>query len=168
MNGNKGSRRRRGVNFFDLFVLLLVVAVGLLAAYFIRGTRVLPATGGTPIEVTYKVEISNVSEQVRDSAKAGVAVRDGVRKSMLGEITEVSASPAFQMKADMETGEVKRAEIEGRYNVTVTCKAQGQLRDGRVVINEYTLGVGTQVALQSAGISGVGYCVALDYVETEQ
>ena len=168
MNGTKGSRRRRGVNFFDLFVLLLVVAVGLLAAYFIRGTRVLPATGGTPIEVTYKVEISNVSEQVRDSAKAGVAVRDGVRKSMLGEITEVSASPAFQMKADMETGEVKRAEIEGRYNVTVTCKAQGQLRDGRVVINEYTMGVGTQVALQSAGISGVGYCVALDYVETEQ
>ena len=72
------------------------------------------------------------------------------------------------MKADMETGEVKRAEIEGRYNVTVTCKAQGQLRDGRVVINEYTMGVGTQVALQSAGISGVGYCVALDYVETEQ
>ena len=66
------------------------------------------------------------------------------------------------------TGEVKRAEIEGRYNVTVTCKAQGQLRDGRVVINEYTMGVGTQVALQSAGISGVGYCVALDYVETEQ
>ena len=97
-----------------------------------------------------------------------MAVRDGVRKSMLGEITEVSASPAFQMKADMETGEVKRAEIEGRYNVTVTCKAQGQLRDGRVVINEYTMGVGTQVALQSAGISGVGYCVALDYVETEQ
>ena len=39
---------------------------------------------------------------------------------------------------------------------------------GRVVINEYTMGVGTQVALQSAGISGVGYCVALDYVETEQ
>ena len=156
------------MTFFDLFVLLLVVAVALLAAYFIRGTRVLPATGGTPIEVTYKVEISNVSEQVRDSAKAGVAVRDGVRKSMLGEITEVSASPAFQMKADMETGEVKRAEIEGRYNVTVTCKAQGQLRDGRVVINEYTMGVGTQVALQSAGISGVGYCVALDYVETEQ
>lgn len=98
--GIRGAARRRGVNFFDLFVLLLVVAVGLLAAYFIRGTRVLPATGGTPIEVTYKVEISNVSEQVRDSAKAGVAVRDGVRKSMLGEITEVSASPAFQMKAD--------------------------------------------------------------------
>lgn len=65
------------------------------------------------------------ASRVRDSAKAGVAVRDGVRKSMLGEITEVSASPAFQMKADMETGEVKRAEIEGRYNVTVTCKAQG-------------------------------------------
>ena len=165
---NRTNRRRRGVNFFDLFVLLLVVAVGLLAAYFIKGTKVLPTGGNKPIEVTYRVEIENVSEQVRDSAKVGVSVRDGVRKSALGKVTDVSSSAFFQMKGDAQTGEVRRSEVEGRYNVTVTCTAQGELRGDRVVIIEFSMGVGTQVALQSAGISGTGYCVALNYVELGQ
>ena len=165
---NKSTRSSRGINFFDLFVLLIVAAVLFVAAYFINGSKHLSAGSGTPVTVTYSVEISNLSEQVSKSAVIGSAVRDGVRKSALGTIKKVEVVPTWAMKNDLETGEIKRVEVDGRYTVTVTCEAQGELRGGRIVINEFTIGVGSEIALQSEGISGTGYCVALDFVEAHQ
>jgi hypothetical protein len=165
---NKTTRRRRGINFFDLFVLLMVVAVLLVAAYFINGSKRITTGGGTPVTVTYSVEIKNLSEQVSKSAVIGSAVREGVRKASLGKVKRVEIVPMWYMKNDLETGEIKRVEVDGRYTATVVCEAQGELRGGRIVINEFTIGVGSEIALQSEGISGTGYCVALDYVETQQ
>jgi len=159
------TTRRRGFNLFDLFVLLLVVAVGLVAFWFIRGTGAATGGSGTPVAVTYKVELVGLPAEMRDSAKTGVAVRDGVRLQNIGTVTDVTSSTYFLMLGDPETGEVRRTEVEGLYNVTVTCEAVGEIRGDRVMIGEYLIAIGSQVALQSPGISGVGYCVGLDYSE---
>ncbi|MBQ3077447.1 MAG: DUF4330 family protein [Clostridia bacterium] len=159
------TSRRRGLNLFDAFVLLLVVAVGLVAFWFIRGTGAANSSSGTPVAVTYKVELVGLPADIRDSAKTGVAVRDGVRLQNIGTVTEVSSTNYYLMLGDPVTGEVRRSEVEGLYNVTVTCEAVGELRGSRVMIGEYMIAIGQQVAMQSPGISGVGYCVGLDYTE---
>lgn len=164
MNRTAAKRKRRGLNLFDLFVLVVIAAVAILAVYLIGGNRGI-ASSGTPVKVTYKVEIENVSAKVRDSVQTNVSVRDGVRKTALGTIVSSKYSNTYFMKGNVDTGEVVKATVDNRFNVELTCEAEGLLQNGRITIGDYTMAVGTAVSLQSPGISGTGYCIALNYEE---
>ena len=164
MNRTSTRKRRAGFNLFDLFVLLVIGAVGALAFILISGNDTI-GSGGSPVTVTYRVEIENVSTLVRDSARTNVSVRDGVRKTPLGTITNLTYHNAYFMEGNAETGEVVKATVDNRFNVVLTCQANGVLEGGRVKIGDYTMAVGTAVSLQSTGISGTGYCISLSYEE---
>ncbi|NLT57688.1 MAG: DUF4330 family protein [Clostridiales bacterium] len=158
---NRAEERRRRFNIFDLFVLALLAAVGFLAFTLIGGNRGL-ASSDTRVLVTYQVEIENVSARVRDAAVSGVSVRDGVRKTHLGSIVGVRYYNFYRMKGNAETGEVVKGIVDDRYNVVITCEAEGSLAGGRITVGDYVLAVGLPMSVQSSGISGSGYCISVE------
>ena len=161
-SGKEGRGRGRKITLFDLFLIVAAVVVGYATFVIVSGRRG-STGGGEAVTVIYRVELENVSEAVRDSARVGVQVRDGVRKTPLGEVTGVTSHNTTFIKTDIVTGEVVRSPMEGRYNVILTCEAAGSLVGGRVLIGDYVMAVGTAVSLQSSAISGTGYCISVSY-----
>ncbi|MPM16513.1 hypothetical protein SDC9_62894 [bioreactor metagenome] len=157
-------RRKSGFNLFDLFILLIVAAAVVLIFWLVGGRKSV-AVEGAAVKVTYKVEVTAVTEDYKDSARVGDTVRDGVRKSDLGKITAVKVSPMTSVTSNILTGEAVKAESPTKYKVELTCEADGSLTQGRVSIGSYNIGVGTEIYVQSYGFSGKGYCVAMSYEE---
>jgi len=155
---------RRGPNLFDLAVLLAVALAIVATLWFAKGRRT-GSGSGTEVAIVYRVELEKLSEAVKNNAAPGGAVRDGVRKTPLGEITGVHSFNTPIVKNDAVTGAIVRTAPEGRYSVVLTCEARGRLVNGRILIGDYVMAVGTAVSLQSETISGTGYCISLVFEE---
>ncbi len=150
------------MNFFDLLILLIVVAAVALLFWLVGGRKSVTAEGNA-VKITYKVEVGSVTDDYKDSARVGDTVRDGVRKTALGKITAIKVSPMTSITSNILTGEVIKAESPTKYKVELTCEADGTLTEGRVGIGSFNIGVGTEIYVQSYGFSGKGYCVAMSY-----
>ncbi len=151
-------------NLFDVFVIAVIVAalgIVLVLAGGLERTDV----AGQPVEVSYQLELTYVGEEYKDSARVGDIVKDGVRKTELGEITSVKVSPMTAITTNPDTGEVLEVDVPGKYKVILTCKANGNVDSGRVAIGSFTLGVGTEVFVQTYGISGRSFCIGVSYEE---
>lgn len=117
-------------------VVVLLIA-GTCIKFFVKDTT--SATQPT-VQFSYQLEISNVRNYIVDSLEIGDTVYDSEGKGVVGVISDILVEPA---KTVYETpnGEVLQVETEGRYDITLTLRAEGIAADNTYKVGTYTLRV---------------------------
>ena len=136
---------------------MMIVAV-------VFGYVLLTRNADTPqkqVPIEYSVVVDNVPEEIKNSAKVGDAVRDGVTNSQIGKITYVEVYPYTLATDDLENGTKKQTEMPGRYTVLITIEANASKSGGSFSVDGKEIAAGLYLPIQSANFSGEGYCVTV-------
>lgn len=154
----KAKREPLRINALDVLLLLLIVAA--VAAFFLRGrVQTLFAEEGTSV-VTYTFEVTNVETATADSLKAGVRLCNEEGTPM-GEVLTCTSGEATD-EWTLPDGQVVRVR-NGLRLLTGTVTATGYEADGFVCLNGGVLLVPGETVYLSTGdaffavkITGVG------------
>lgn len=153
------TKKKHGINFIDIVLIIVVVAIIVAGVYFLSHLTGAKDTGDN-VTLTYKIEVSNVDEEISTAPAVGDVVVDQVSKSELGKIIAVEREPMTIELTDYIGGEMKKAEVPGKFKVILTCESPAASTGEKVTINSHRMGVGTGVSFRSKNFSGNGVCVA--------
>ena len=141
---------KRKLNFFDLFVILLVLAVACIG-YLLSRT----ASGGgvQTVEVTYIMEANSLDAGFSSLIQVGDTWKESTKNYKIGTVADVYTEPQRTLMSDWENGAFFYTELpdKERAVLTMTCKAK--VTDMEILLDgDYVLRAGTTMV-----ISGPGY-----------
>ena len=105
-------------------VVVVLIAAVLVVALFSKGSASPIASIVTPTHpITYKLTVSNMPAGRLDSLKVGDPLFDQTTFNHLGNITDI-ATEDCRISILKKDGTFDYADVDGRYNVTLTVEAQ--------------------------------------------
>lgn len=125
------------INFIDIFVLLVVVLlIGAVGARYLTNQRSKQEITNVKLsetEMTYTVKVEGIREFTVSALEKKGKVYHTKTKAEIGEIIDVSKSPAKTEAVDVN-GQVITTEIPDKFDCLVTIKAAGGMgnKNGRV------------------------------------
>lgn len=151
---------RLPINWFDIVVILLIVAV---AALVLGGTQLRDLFGiGAQEErctVEYMVTFSDVDQDLALSVREGDAVYGSTASSFMGEVITDPEVQAHRV-VSYTHGTAQMKEKPGAVDVTVTVRAEAIYQEGvGYTIGDTTVRVGDTLSLRFPGYVGVGSCI---------
>lgn len=165
-NSGAIAKKKKGFNFIDFLLILLVLALIAGAVYLFSPASFLRQLStektGT---LSYTVEIVGVDEDYLNLINEEDAVGDASTKAVLGTVRAVDYSIkqtelGYTQTENGYVGELN--EYGDRYNVLVTVEAEAQYVPGRgYYIDGTRIAVGEAVSLRFPDYSCQGYCVSL-------
>lgn len=156
---------KRGINFIDIIILLLIVAAVAGAIWLFGREKAAPSGSGATI--TYELQMNNVIEEIAFAAQIGDSLTETKTKAMIGTIKDVRVEPMIENSFDATTGTMKKATYPGRYRVSLVCESPAQRVSEKIVISGFTMGIGTTVDFKSKHFAGESYCTAMN-IATEE
>ena len=121
------------MSFID--ILVLIVALVLIAAFFVRSNVIdTPATASATENVTFDVLIPQVRDTNANLLRAGDNLYSAESGAFIGVITGVDVIDALSPET-LADGTVIDASVHGRYDVILTVQTQASLSNGRFFAN---------------------------------
>lgn len=187
---NKNKRFR--FNFFDVMIILLVLAVvGVMYYYTTARNSVLSNTETT---IEYVVELKTVKAEHINNIIKGDKVVETVRDQQIGEVVKIDVVPSYSIETNMITGESyistypdisKNIDVENEdifeegflpseseeinpeydyYNVRVTVRSNVKKSDNGYKINGFDVIVGELVHFRVPKYVTSGYCISINEI----
>lgn len=159
---------KRKFNFFDVIIILLI-----LAAAFI-GYKMLNKTTEQAVskvsEITFTVEINNCENDLAEKIKEGDMIYDSIKGGYYGEVIKVEHKPATNIVADSQNGEFKKVEYNDaggkRDNVYITIKGTPtSMNDEHIMFASQKVKIGEFAYLKASGYVAFGYVIDIDVLE---
>ena len=153
------SGRRISLNFFDILIIVVVIA---LAAGFIwvktRGGTEGEAGGNTTVQ--YDIEIVDLTEDTQNLIREGDAVIDKVKKQDMGKVVSFEFYPMKKQAVNMETGDTVYTDVPGLYAARITLEAEcSDTGSSLVTSGGFEVRAGTEVSILGPGYGGGGYVI---------
>lgn len=106
------SGRRISLNFFDIIIIVVVIA---LAAGFIwiKAGRGQEGGAGGNTTVQYDIEITNLTADTQNLIAEGDAIIDKVKKQDMGKVVSFEFYPMKKDAVNLETGDTVYTEVPG-------------------------------------------------------
>lgn len=153
-----GSRKFR-VSIFDIIVIVLVILLALGFVYY----RHHHSSTSTSYAQTYRMELTNMEENMEGKIQPGDKIIDKVKKMDMGEVVSVEYEPYTQPAEDLEDQMVVESEVPERITAIVTMQADCTDDGTKIATTSgYDLAVGTAVSVVGPGYSGSGYLISMD------
>ena len=161
------KNKRKGFNFVDFLIILIVLAIIVAAVYLFSPISALKKlsekTTGT---LNYTVEIQNVDIEFIEKIKENDTVIDSVSKNTLGTVIAIEHNTKYS-ELNYRTNSENPSQYEGyiveypdKYNVTVTVSAQADLLSGQgYTVSNCRIAVGEKLSLRFSDFVCEGYCV---------
>ena len=155
--------KKRKPGFLDIFVLLVVIAVIAAATYYFTHNHVgdSAASRGEQ-EITYVLEVKEVSENFMDRIIIGDSLYYTESDAYIGEVTAAEVIPYYADRYQEDTGTVDNAAVEGKYNARITVKANADVNEAATTVNGVKVMVGSEVNARTSTVGGLSYCVELE------
>ncbi len=152
-------------NIIDVFVILLIAALILGAAYFIlMETGFIPQEKANEKTITYTVRLSETEAQYLDSFAVGSEVFNSATFASLGSISAVNHNNTLALSPFAEVAEgtqqysVKQAEYEDRYDIYITVTARATIDDNGVAyVGSQRITVGSCVYFKCGNYAATTY-----------
>lgn len=153
------SGRRISFNFFDIIIIVLVIA---LAAGFIWFQKRDSSSGDAAgmQKVQYQVEITNLTADMSELIKAGDTIVDKIKKQEMGKVVTAEVYPMKKAAVNMQTGDTLYSDLPDEYSALITLETE--CRDtGSALASDsgYQVRVGTDVSILGPGYGGGGFVV---------
>lgn len=135
------------INLFDLLVvlLLIVLAVGIVAKFSVSSQDKAQA-----VTAIYEIEVKSVKKETVDAFKVGDIVSEKGSGSVIGKITDISFSQAYDIMVTPD-GRIVNAPIENRYHLTIRVEAGNGAKDvnGVVTVEKYKILDGKDITFET-------------------
>lgn len=151
-------------NILDLIIIIVLVLAIAGAAWFFQRSK--GSSEGTQ-SISYVVEVTNVTQDLKDSVQIGDTVIDGVKKTQIGTITnvEVINQTTDTYSPDLDT--IVKTEKPGYYTLQITCQADADVSDSAISVNSYRIAIGNTIYFQSKHFAAEGYCIKINTGEVQ-
>ncbi len=157
---------KRKFNFIDfLIVLVLIAVIGSLIYAFSPWTNIEKLWANNQTELTYFVEIKDVSPEYIDMIKNGDTVISSVTKNSLGTVEEVTnIENAYVYDYVLEDGKMTCVILENpkKYNITLKITALADYNEGiGYSVNGCRVAIGEMLDLRLPTYTCSGYCTQI-------
>lgn len=131
------------INAVDIFLILF--AVSILAATFMRSGYVLNLIFGNTYNVTYTVDLKSVDEELAETVSIGEKIHSKQDGAVLGEIIDIEIEQT-QTTITTASGSNVVGFLEDKVDMTVTVNADVIKSDSKYIVgNDTLLGVGNEL-----------------------
>lgn len=148
-------------NWVDAVIILLVIAVGVGAFVFLKGSKEKASAGVENVKIYTTVEMSDITEEVAKSYKVGEAVTIGTQNIDKGVVSKVEYEPLKRDVANTEKGVFETIEVEGLYVAHITIAIDGTEADTVIKSENEEYRIGTPLVFHGKGFAGDGFIVGL-------
>ena len=157
---------KRKFNFIDfLIVLVLIAVIGSLIYAFSPWTNIEKLWANNQTELTYFVEIKDVSPEYIDMIKSGDTVINSVTKNSLGTVEEVTnVENAYVYDYVPEDGKMTCVILENpkKYNITLKITTLADYNEGiGYSVNGCRVAIGEMLNLRLPTYTCSGYCTQI-------
>ena len=163
----------RRINIFDIFFVLIILAIILLISTFFFDFSIF-GIGSEEVEIAYTVERDNVSSDMVGRIEKGDLVLDPAGKENAGFVTNISYSDCVRYMYNEESGAIEKVtlpEDETGYvpqTVKITIQVNADYDKGAgYSVNGTRIVVGSSLDLCFAEFTGVGECIELTVLDTK-
>ena len=119
--------------------VVVALALALIAGTFFKFFYKVPATVAVETQtLRYTVSASGVRQETLEILQAGDPVFDSNGNTYMGNIAEVQASPAIELR-EYPDGTLHEVTVEGRYDLIVTIEAEGVDNGDHYQIGTYSV-----------------------------
>ena len=153
------SGRRISLNFFDILIIIIVIALtaGLIYVKTRGGSE---GQASDAAMVTYEIEIGNLTEDTQNLIHAGDSVIDKVKKQEMGEVVSCEFYPMRKESVNLQTGDTLYPEVPGLYAAKITLNAEcSDTGSSLVTGGGFEVRTGTEVSILGPGYGGGGYVI---------
>ena len=153
----------RKPGFLDLILLLVVIGIIAAAAYYFTHNHVGDSAASTgQQEITYVLEVKDVSENFIDQIIIGDSLYYTESNAYIGEVIEAELIPYYVDRYQEDTAAVTSQAVAGKYNAWVTVKANADISEAATTVNGVKVMVGSEVNAKTSTVGGSSYCVKLE------
>lgn len=119
-----------------LAVVVLLIAGTCLKFLVLDTTSVKKET----VDFSYQIRIANLRQYTVEALQVGDTLYDNEGKGQVGVIEEIAVEDAVS-SVSYPDGTFTQVPVEGRFDVTLTLRAQGVPEDGTYKVGTYTIKV---------------------------
>lgn len=160
--------KKRKLGVLDVVIIMAVLAViGAAVYYFTHNNVGNSAASSGATEVTYIVEIKDVSENIEEFAVIGDDLYFTESGAYIGKIEAVERRPYYVDVYHADSGTMVSEDVDGKYNVRITVSARADMSDSETTVNGVPVMVGAPLNVNSSTIGGNGYCVKLEVANND-
>lgn len=153
------KQTRKHPNFFDILIILLVLAVAV-AAYFLSHRD--GSQSKETVTRQYTIELVDLEESMLDDVAVGDAVTDNVKNYAMGTVTAVESYPYEVSVVDETTGVTRQVAVPDRYVLLLTVESPTVETEKEIhTVSGYTLRTGTAVSCSAGELTSAGYILSL-------
>jgi hypothetical protein len=157
------QNKKRKPGFLDFLVILVVIAlIGAAAYYFTHNNVGDSATSTGAQEITYVLEVKEVSEDFADQVIIGDSLYYTESNAYMGEVTAAEVIPYYTDHYQENTNTVVSEAVEGKYNARITVKAMANISASATTVNDVNVMVGSEINIRTSTVGGSSYCVELE------
>ncbi len=141
------------INIIDLFIIIVILAVGAYAVKSMTSQEVNFANTGSVSKYRIQFFTERVSDFVIDKVKVGDPVEEEGRVSTLGNVTEIQLDDAFEYNPDAN-GQTQKSTIPDHKSLVLTMEVDGSDYNHGVIIQGNKYSVGHSLTVR-AGVSKI-------------
>ena len=149
------------INLFDLLILLLIIAVGIFG--FLKVSKKQGPVAINQEQVTLKMWVKDVRMETVEAVLKSETAKEYETGLPFGSIESVTYEPYMQY-VDTADGRIVKTEVEGKYDMYITLKADAIVGPNQITIATKHVGIGRHFTLTGKyyGVNAVVLGVELD------
>ena len=159
------QKRRWRLNLFDIIVICILIAAGIVFLMVSRASRGtgLTVSSGTSTTVRYMIELSNMTESTTKLIQEGDIIYDRVEKRTLGKVASFVIEPFKQSTRNYNTGDTEMLEKPGRYTAFLILETAAQETDSSIIVDGgFLVRSGLPVSANGPRYAGIGYIISVE------
>lgn len=164
MENQKSKQGKLKLNFFDLVIIVVVVALaGAYAVHRIGGGSAVDSSSVESKELVYTIQIDDLDENTLPLIHEGDELMDKVKKYKIGSVQKVEFFPYERTTEDKDNGRYILVKDPERYSAALTVKVECK-DDGMTLKADsgFEIRVGQGISLVGPGYSGGGYIIGIE------
>ena len=164
MEQENRKRTKLKINFFDILIIVVVIALaGAYAVHRIGGGSAVNSSSAETRNVVYTLELTDLDENTKSLIHKGDEVIDKVKKYEIGTVQNVEFYPFQRLTENKDSGQYYFVDEADRCSASLTEEVRCQ-DDGNTLTADsgFEIRVGQSVSLVGPGYSGAGYITGIE------
>lgn len=164
-------RKKSKFNLVDILLILgIVITLAACLYVFISLKDTSAAPAADSVKMVFTVELKQKEQSVVDAfTKAlenGGSCFVSEKEKAPAVIKDVAVSTAKKSSSDMQTGEAKLSDVEGRYDLLITLEAEGTMTEKDILADGTApVKVGDEISVKGKGFAGYGFITSLELAD---
>lgn len=166
MQDRNKIHRKGKFNLFDVFVILIIVAVIAAGTVFLTNRNIVDPTDSVTTKIEYQILFQSLDFELTNSPQVNDSVKDGTSGNNLGIISDVQVGSYSTFVKNLNTKTMSYVTVPEKYNVTLTIQSEAVIRNNTIFVDDRKIKISEEsILLRSKHFAGSGTCVGIKILD---